>query len=58
MSDFQKYKKKRMKQEPEFWKNYDENFETFRLGVMLKQARKEAGLTQNRLPANSKQPNQ
>jgi hypothetical protein len=47
-----------MKQDPEFWKNYDENFETFRLGVMLKQARKEAGLTQNRLPANSKQPNQ
>ena len=38
-----------MKQDPEFWKDYDANFETFRLGVMLKQARKEAGITQEQI---------
>lgn len=54
MSDFQKYKKKRMKQDPDFWKDYDENFETFRLGVMLKQARKDAGLTQEQIASELK----
>jgi len=49
MSDFQKYKKKRMKHDPEFWKNYNENLETFKLGVMLKQARKDAGVTQEQI---------
>jgi ribosome-binding protein aMBF1 (putative translation factor) len=49
MSDLQKYKKKRMKTDPIFWKDYEENFETFKLGVMLKQARKEAGLTQEQI---------
>ena len=39
MNDLQKYKKKRMKGDPDFWKNYDERFETFKLGVLLKQAR-------------------
>lgn len=49
MSDLQKYKKKRMKEDPGFWKDYDERFETFKLGVLLKQARKEAGLTQEQV---------
>ena len=46
MSDFQKYKKKRMEKDPEFWAGYDERLETFKLGILLKQARLEAGLTQ------------
>ncbi|MBW1720117.1 MAG: helix-turn-helix transcriptional regulator [Deltaproteobacteria bacterium] len=46
MSDLQKYKYKRMAKDPEFWKNYEEKFETFKLGVLLKQARVDAGLTQ------------
>ena len=46
MKTFQQYKTKRMAQNPEFWKNYPERFETFQLGVLLKQARQEAGLTQ------------
>lgn len=29
MSDFQKYKQKRIKQDPEFWNGYEERFETF-----------------------------
>ena len=49
MSDFQKYKEKRMKQEPEFWSGYDERLETFKLGILLKQARLEAGLTQDQI---------
>ncbi len=49
MSDLQKYKKKRMKEDPEFWKDYEERFETFKLGVLLKQARLEAGLTQEQI---------
>ncbi len=49
MSDFQKYKNKRMKQDPDFWSGYDERFETFKLGIMLKQARIYAGLTQEQI---------
>jgi len=49
MSDLQKYKDKRMKQDPEFWKNYDERFDTFKLGILLKQARMKAGLTQEQV---------
>ncbi|VEN73338.1 Transcriptional regulator [Candidatus Desulfarcum epimagneticum] len=49
MSDFQKYKNKRMKRDPEFWSGYDERLETFKLGVMLKQARVESGLTQEQI---------
>jgi len=49
MSDFQKYKKRRMQQDPDFWAGYDERFETFRIGILLKQARLEAGLTQEEI---------
>ena len=49
MSDLQKYKYKRMKKDPGFWKDYDERFETFKLGVLLKQARMEAGMTQEQI---------
>ncbi len=49
MSDLQKYKNKRMKEDPEFWKDYTERFETFKLGALLKQARVEAGMTQEQI---------
>ena len=49
MSDFQKYKKKRMKQDPEFWSGYDKRLATFKLGILLKQARLESGLTQEQI---------
>jgi transcriptional regulator with XRE-family HTH domain len=38
-----------MKRDPEFWKDYDDRFETFKLGVLLKQARLDAGLTQEQV---------
>jgi ribosome-binding protein aMBF1 (putative translation factor) len=46
MSDLQDYKKKRAAQNPVSWQDYDERFETFKLGLLLKQARQEAGMTQ------------
>jgi len=46
MKKFQEYKETRMKQNPEFWDGYEKRLETFKLGVLLKQARQEAGLTQ------------
>ena len=49
MSDLQKYKNKRMKKDSGFWKDYDERFETFKLGALLKQARMEAGMTQEQI---------
>ena len=49
MSDLQKYKAKRKIKNPKFWAGYPERFETFKLGVLLKQARQNAGLTQEQV---------
>ena len=51
MSDLQKYIKKRKARDPEFAKNFDSGYEQFKIGVMLKQARLEAGFTQEELAA-------
>ena len=51
MSDLQKYVKKRKARDPGFAKGYDSGYEQFKIGVMLKQARQEAGLTQEELAA-------
>ena len=49
MSDLQKYKNKRMERDPDFWNDYNEHFETFKLGLLLRQARMEAGMTQEQI---------
>jgi HTH-type transcriptional regulator/antitoxin HipB len=49
MSDLQKYIKKRKARDPEFAKNFDSGYEQFKIGVMLKQARQDAGFTQEEL---------
>ncbi len=49
MSDFQRYKNRRKKQNPDFWKDYDERFQSFKLGVSLKQARLDAEMTQEEI---------
>ncbi len=49
MSDLQKYIKKRKKRDPEFANGFDTGYEQFKIGVLLKQAREEAGLTQEEL---------
>ena len=49
MSDLKKYIKKRKEKDPKFARNYDEGYEQFKVGIMLKQARESAGLTQEEL---------
>ncbi len=49
MSDLQRYIKKRKSRDPNFAENFDSGYEQFKIGVLLKQAREEAGLTQEEL---------
>ncbi|ODS31804.1 MAG: Antitoxin HigA [Candidatus Scalindua rubra] len=49
MSDLQDYIKKRKARDPEFAENFESGYEQFKIGVMLKTAREEAGLTQEEL---------
>ena len=49
MSDLQKYKAKRMQKNSDFWNNYEKRFDIFKLGVLLKQARVEADMTQEQI---------
>jgi HTH-type transcriptional regulator/antitoxin HipB len=47
MSDLKKYIAKRKATNPDFDEGFDEGYENFRIGIMLKQARLDAGLTQD-----------
>ena len=49
MSDLQKHILEKKAKSPKFAQKYDEGFEAFKIGIALKQARKEAGLTQEQL---------
>ncbi len=49
MSDLQKYIQKRKAKDTEFGKDFDSGYEHFKIGVLLKQAREESGLTQEEL---------
>ena len=49
MSYLKKYISKRKTSSPGFAEDFDEGYESFRIGVMLKQARLEAGLTQDEI---------
>ncbi len=49
MSDLKKYIDKRKKRDRKFAENYDEQYEQFKVGVMLREARKAAGMTQEEL---------
>ena len=49
MSDLKKYIKNRKSRDPKFAEDYDTGYEKFKIGVLLKQAREEAGLTQEEL---------
>ena len=46
MSDLQRYLTKRKASDLEFAENYDEGYQAFKFGVLLKEARKDSGLTQ------------
>ncbi|MDD2640493.1 MAG: helix-turn-helix transcriptional regulator [Sulfurimonadaceae bacterium] len=49
MSDLKKYINKRKQNDKEFEQNFDSGYQEFKIGEMLKQARKEKGLTQEEL---------
>jgi len=46
MSDLKQYIAKRKERDGEFAKNFEDGFGEFKIGEMLKMARKETGLTQ------------
>lgn len=49
MSDLSQYISMRKKKDKKFAKNFDEGYETYKIGVMLKVARENAGLTQEEI---------
>jgi len=49
MSDLKKYVASRKKRDKKFADGYGEGYEQFKIGVALRQAREEAGLTQEEL---------
>jgi len=49
MSNLKKYIKERKKRDKEFAEGFEERYEQFKIGLMLRQAREEAGLTQDEL---------
>jgi len=49
MSDLKTYISRRKEKDADFAKDYDEGYERFKIGVLLRQAREEAGLSQEEL---------
>ncbi len=47
MSDLQKYVMGRAERDPEFAENFEVGYADFRIGIILRQAREAAGLTQD-----------
>jgi len=54
MSDLKKYIATRKKKDKTFAQGYDENYEEFKIGVILRMEREAAGLTQEQLAAKLK----
>ena len=49
MSDLKKYIAKQKKADPEFAKDFEQGYHNFKIGVLVKETRKKAGLTQSQL---------
>ena len=49
MDDLDKHIKERKKRDPKFAKGFEEGYLDFKIGELIKQARKEAGVTQKQL---------
>ncbi len=47
MSDLEKYIDKRKRRSPEFAEGFEEGYANFKMGVILRQAREKAGMTQD-----------
>jgi len=49
VDDLDKYIETRKKKSPQFAKDFDKGYEQFKIGILLKQARIEAGFTQEQV---------
>ena len=49
MSEVEKYIAQRKKTDPEFAEGFEDGYREFEIGVMLRQAREEVGMTQEQL---------
>ncbi len=49
MSDLKKYVSSRKADDPEFSEGYDEGYQAFKIGALLRQARENSGLTQEEI---------
>jgi len=49
MSDLNRYIGKRSQRDEEFAKDFESGYESFKIGVLLKQARLDAGMTQEQI---------
>lgn len=49
MSDLKKYVENRKKTDKSFSLNFDEGYQAFKIGLLLKEAREAAGITQDEL---------
>ena len=49
MNDLQRYIEKRKKRDPEFAANYEQEYEQFKIGVLLRELRLKEGMTQEEL---------
>ena len=54
MSDLKKYVKKRKTKDKSFAEEYESGYADFKLGIMLRQAREKAGMTQEQLATKLK----
>ena len=55
-SDLQKYIEDRKRRDPEFAIGFDAGYAEFKIGILLRQAREKAGLTQAGLARRAKTP--
>jgi len=49
MDDLEKYIEARKEKSKKFAKNFEREYESFKIGILLRQAREEAGITQEEL---------
>ncbi len=49
MSDLRKYIERRKKKDPDFAESYESGYNDLKIGVLLREARKKSGLTQEEL---------
>ena len=56
MNDLRKYINKRIQSDPEFADNFFEGYESFKVGVLLRQEREAAGMTQEDMARQLRMP--